>query len=208
MTFTDGGNGSATLSGTPSAGTGGTYPVTITATNAAGHTDQAFTLEVNESGAITSADHVTFTSGAAGSFTVTTAGGHPTPPSLTRPEPCPAGVTFTDNGDGTATLAGTATAVGTYPLTITESNGSSADTAQHLVLTVDGPPAITSDPTTTFFAGVRGTFTVTTDAGVPATPTTLSVTGTVPSRPLPSRTTATARAPCQGRPRQRPARTR
>ena len=33
MTFTDNGDGTATLAGTPAAGTGGTYPLTITAAN-------------------------------------------------------------------------------------------------------------------------------------------------------------------------------
>ena len=36
MTFTDNGDGTATLAGTPAAGTGGTYPITITATNGVG----------------------------------------------------------------------------------------------------------------------------------------------------------------------------
>lgn len=180
VAFADAGDGSATLSGTPAAGTGGTYPLTITATNSAGHTDQAFTLVVNESGTITSDDHVTFTAGSAGSFTVTTAGGHPTPPTLTATGSLPSGVTFVDNGDGTAILSGTPDAPGTYSLTITESNGAAADTVQNLVLTVVGPPRITSDPTAAFTAGVRGSFTVTTDAGLPSTPTILTVGGAVP----------------------------
>ena len=33
VTFVDNGNGTATLAGTPAAGTGGTYPLTITAAN-------------------------------------------------------------------------------------------------------------------------------------------------------------------------------
>ncbi|GAB3122352.1 beta strand repeat-containing protein [Glaciibacter psychrotolerans] len=179
--FADGGDGSATLSGIPASGTGGTFALTFTATTSAGHTDQAFTLAVNESGTITSADHVRFASGSAGSFTVTTDGGHPSPPTLTVTGTLPAGVSFVDNRDGTATLAGTPNAPGTYPLTITESNGVTVDTVQHLVVTVDGPPRITSDPTTTFTAGVRGSFTVTAETGAPAAPATLTVTGTVPN---------------------------
>jgi hypothetical protein len=50
VTFTDNGNGTGTLSGTPAAGTGGTYALTFTATNAAGSSPaQAFTLAVNGS---------------------------------------------------------------------------------------------------------------------------------------------------------------
>jgi hypothetical protein len=36
----------------------------------------------------------------------------------------PSGITFTDNGDGTATIAGTTTAAGRYPITVTLTTGS------------------------------------------------------------------------------------
>ena len=64
------------------------------------------TIAVSSPPTITSADSTTFSVGAAGSFTVTTTG-FPTP-ALTESGPLPTGVTFVDNGDGTATLAGTA----------------------------------------------------------------------------------------------------
>ena len=50
VTFTDNGNGTATLAGTPDVGSGGTYPVTITATNNLGSDHQVFTLTVSGSG--------------------------------------------------------------------------------------------------------------------------------------------------------------
>jgi len=181
VSLTDNGDGTATLAGTPAAGSGGTYPITLTATNSAGHVDQAFTLTVYESTVITSADHATFTAGTPGSFTVTTSGGFPTPPALTESGALPAGVSFTDNGDGTATLAGTAAGGGSYPLTITASNGQSVDASQSFTLTVDGPPSITSAATMTFTQGVAGTFTVTTQAGVPATPEAVTEAGTLPA---------------------------
>ena len=55
-------------------------------------------------------------------------------------------MTFVDNGDGTATLAGTPAAGtgGTYPLTITAANGVLPDATQSFTLTVDQAPAITS----------------------------------------------------------------
>ncbi len=77
-------------------------------------------------------------------------------------------MTFTDNGDGTATLAGTP-AAGTsnvYAVTITASNGITPIATQSFTLTVDGPPAITSGDSTTFTEGSAGTFTVTT-SGLP-----------------------------------------
>jgi hypothetical protein len=46
-------------------------------------------------------------------------------------------VTFVDNHDGTAILSGTPTgATGTYPFTITASNGTSPNATQNFTLTV------------------------------------------------------------------------
>ncbi|HEX2904534.1 MAG TPA: putative Ig domain-containing protein, partial [Jatrophihabitans sp.] len=181
LSFTDNGDGTATLAGTPAAGQGNSYPLTLTATNAAGHTDQAFTLTVAETSAFSSADHTTFTAGSAGSFTVSTAGGFPTPPALTEAGALPSGISFADNGDGTATLAGTATTGGVYSLTFTAGNGAAPDATQVFTLTVDGPPAITSANRASFTQGVAGSFTVTTQAGVPASPVTLTATGPLPA---------------------------
>jgi hypothetical protein len=91
--------------------------------------------------ALTSASSTTFQAGHGGSFTVTTSG-VPTP-SLSQAGALPSGVSFADNGNGTATLSGTpaAGAGGSYPLTITASNGASADVSQGLTLTVQAPPS-------------------------------------------------------------------
>ena len=72
---------------------------------------------------ITSTTSTTFQTGQAGSFLVT-ATGSPTP-TIIETGALPPGLTFTDNGNGTATLAGTPTAgaVGVYHLTITATNG-------------------------------------------------------------------------------------
>ena len=76
----------------------------------------------------------------------------------------PAGVTFVNNLDGTATLAGTPAvgSGGTYCLTITAANGVAPDATQTFTLTVDQAPAITSPRTPTFTAGTLGTFAETT----------------------------------------------
>ena len=73
--------------------------------------------------AITSASSATSIVGTAFSFTVTTTGAPA--PKLTETGALPSGITFTDNGDGTATIAGTAASGsgGSYPITITASNG-------------------------------------------------------------------------------------
>ena len=54
------------LSGTPAAGTEGTFSFTITASNTDGTAKQSFTLTVDETPAITGADQTTFMAGQAG----------------------------------------------------------------------------------------------------------------------------------------------
>ena len=162
VTFTDNGDGTATLAGTPAANTGGPYPFTITATNGASpDASQPFTLTVNQAPGITSPSGTTFTAGQAGTFNVKSTGA-PTP-GLAEKGPLPSGVTFKDNGDGTATLAGTPAAGtgGTYAFTIAAKNGVSPDATQSFTLTVNQAPGITSANHTTFEVGHAGTFTVT-----------------------------------------------
>ena len=179
VTFVDNGNGTATLAGTPGPGTGGSYPVTITANNGLSpNASQSFTLTVDQAPAVTSANHATFTAGSAGSFSVTTSG-NPNA-ALSETGSLPSGVTFVDNGNGTATLAGTPGpgTGGSYPITITASNGVSPNASQSFTLTVDQSPAITSSAATTFTVGSAGTFAITT-TGVPNAG--LSETGSLPS---------------------------
>jgi hypothetical protein len=119
LTLADNGNGTATISGTPTTGDGGTYSVTITVTNSLGTTTETYTLKVNEAPTITSASSVTATIGTALSFQVTSTG-YPAPNySLTGA--LPSGVTF---HPGTGILSGTPRAgtAGTYPVTITATN--------------------------------------------------------------------------------------
>ncbi|HYO42303.1 MAG TPA: putative Ig domain-containing protein, partial [Candidatus Limnocylindrales bacterium] len=167
VTFTDSGNGTATLAGTPAAGSGGTYPITITAANGVNPAaTQSFTLTVVTAPAITSANSTTFATGGPWTFTVTTTG-VPTA-AITRSGALPTGVTFTDNGNGTGTLAGTPAAGsgGTYPITITAANGVAPNATQAFTLTVTAAPAITSANTASYAAGSAFAFTVTT-TGVP-----------------------------------------
>src|SRR5207245_1657371 len=111
-------------SGTPAAGTGGTYALSFTATNGVSpDATQAFTLTINQAPAITSANSATFTVGTAGSFTAT-ATGFPAA-SFSETGPLPSGVTLSAAG----VLAGTPAAFtgGTYSIVITASNGVSPD---------------------------------------------------------------------------------
>jgi large repetitive protein len=162
VTFKDNGNGTATLGGTPATGTGGSYSLTIKASNGIGTAaTQSFTLTVSAAGqapAITSATSTTFTVGGTGSFTVTTTG-NPAP-SLAETGTLPSAVTFKDNGNGTATLGGapaTGTA-GSYPLTITASNGVGTAATQSFTLTVQldtQPPTTPTNLTATAISGSR-----------------------------------------------------
>ncbi len=106
----------------------------------------------------------------------------------------PAGLTFVDNGNGTATIAGTAAAKsgGSYPIIISASNGSGT-TTQAFTLTNSEAPSITSAATAPFYIGYNGTYTVTT-TGFPAD--TITETGTLPAgltfaAPSPATGTAT-----------------
>ncbi len=159
VTFTDKGDGTATLAGTPDTGTEGSHPIVIKAANGVPpDATQNFTLVVNTATgtapAITSASTTSFTVGSAGSFTVTTTGSPA--PALSYTGTLPGGVTFTDKGDGTATLAGTPTTgtEGSHPLTIRAANGVPPDATQNFTLVVNPqelPPAVTLSPVSLSF---------------------------------------------------------
>ena len=113
------------------------------------------TLNENVGPAITSAASASSIVGTAFSFTVTTTGA-PTA-SLTETGSLPAGVSFKDNGDGTATISGTPASGsgGSYPIQITAAN-SVGGTTQSFTLTNSEAPTITSPATATFSTGVAG----------------------------------------------------
>jgi uncharacterized repeat protein (TIGR01451 family) len=187
LSFIDNTDGTATLAGIPDPGSNPSYAFTITATNGvAPDAVQSFTLfVVNPPPAITSVNNATFLVGTFGTFTVRTS---PPVPSATVSftGTLPAGISFVPNGDGTATISGTAGvgSEGDYPIDISASNGTLPDAMQTFTITVqDAPPvpeapAITSAATSSFMVGTAGTFTITA-TGTP-TPS-LSLTGAQPS---------------------------
>ncbi len=170
VTFTP---ATGTLSGTPTVG--GTFAITFAASNGVGtNATQSFTLTVNQAPAITSGNNTIFTTGTAGTFSVTATG---TPaPTFSETGTLPSGVTFSAAG----VLSGTAAegSAGSYPITITAANGVGTNATQSFTLTVSSAPAITSANNTAFTVGTPGTFTVTA-TGTPAP--TLSQSGTLPS---------------------------
>ena len=146
LTFHDNGDGTATIAGTPAVTTGGAYDLRINSSDGVTEAAQTFALTINEAASITGGGSAaTFPVGSASSITFKTLG-FPAP-TMHVTGALPGGVTFTDNGNGTATLAGTPTPnVGAvYNLTVTASNGISSDAIQSFTLTVaDGPAAMNS----------------------------------------------------------------
>ena len=138
----------------------GPHTLTVTGIDGEGNTrTQTATYTVVQPPSLTSASSAAFTQNVAGSFTVTTSGfaGKPVPV-LSESGALPSGVTFVDNIDGTATLAGTpadGTAGKTYPITITaassispsvspdNTNGYLPDATQKFTLEIpSGPPTV------------------------------------------------------------------
>ena len=129
--------------------------------------------------AITSGSATTFSVGTAGTFTVT-ATGSPAATFSIAAGSLPSGVTLTTNvGANTATLAGTPSAAGSFPITIQASNGVGAAATQSFTLTVNLAPVITSANNTAFSVNTAGTFQFVA-TGTPA-PTFSIISGTLPS---------------------------
>jgi hypothetical protein len=181
LSFVDNGNGTATISGTPAAGSGGSYPLTITAANATGTVAQSFTLSNSQAPTITSPATATFTTTVAGSYDITTTG-FPAAVLSDGTSVLPAGLSFTDNHNGSGSIAGTPAAgsEGTYPVTVTATNtADNSAVTLDLVITVHPATAPTiSVGSADFSVGQMGAVGVTT-TGYP-TPT-VTETGALPA---------------------------
>jgi YVTN family beta-propeller protein len=137
LTFTDNRDGTATISGSPANGAAGRYPLTLTARNKLGTATQAFTLTVTRAPSIRKVRTVRARAGVALDRLIRVTG-YPAP-ALAEAGALPSGVTFTDEGNGTAVLAGTPSAgsAGRYRITVTAANASG--TAARGVLLLVGP---------------------------------------------------------------------
>ena len=132
------------VTGTHTYASGGSYSFNVTVTPVAGNSVSGnSTATVSQAPAITSASGTTYILGTLGSFLVTTTG-FPTP-SLSETGALPGGLVFVDNGNGTATLAGTPSAGGIYPITIRAANGVGTNATQSFTLTVIYPVAVTAN---------------------------------------------------------------
>jgi large repetitive protein len=135
--LTDHGDGTGVFFGTPDPGSGGSYPVTVTAASISGAATRSFILTIDEPPTITSANSTTVAIGYVFSLPVT-ATGYPAP-RVTESGPLPNGVTFTP---ATATLQGIPTAgtSGSYPITLTAQNKAGTITQDFtLTVTATGP---------------------------------------------------------------------
>ncbi|HEU5270402.1 MAG TPA: discoidin domain-containing protein [Jatrophihabitans sp.] len=96
----------------------------------------------------TSPTSTTFTQGVRGNFSITTRG-VPAVTAITESGALPAGLRFSDAGDGTASIVGTSTAaVGDYPVTLTATNGVAPDASQTFTLHLIGAPRMLTVSTT------------------------------------------------------------
>jgi hypothetical protein len=166
LTFTDNGDGTATLTGTPATGTSGDYPLTITADSAAGTATQDLDVQVGLLPTVTSSLDALFNVGQSSSFDVIT-NGSPTP-TVSTTTALPSGLTLQDNGDGTATVAGTPDAGtgGAYAIPITVSNQYGSTNAV-VNLAVDETPSFKGTAVTNCSDATSGENTATFTVGEP-----------------------------------------
>jgi alpha-tubulin suppressor-like RCC1 family protein len=117
------------LSGTPTLA--GSFPIMVTASNGvAPDATQRFVLTVTAPPTITTTNNATFAQGVGNTFKITATG---VPAStFTETGALPTGVALTNEG----LLSGTPTQAGTFPITISATNGAVPDASQPFTLTV------------------------------------------------------------------------
>jgi hypothetical protein len=141
-TFTDNGNGTATISGTPDNGDVGNHAVTIRVSDTKVNVDQAFTITVSNTN-----DSPTFTSTAVTSINedevytyniITQDVDAGSSVSISATTTLPSWLSLTDNGNKTATLTGTPenADVGTVNVTLRVTDNALATTDQSFAITV------------------------------------------------------------------------
>jgi hypothetical protein len=137
LTFTDLGNGTGTITGTPTEV--GTYNLTVTATNSAGTTHQTLKLIIAQPIVVTSADNTEFEKGNNSDFFVTCTG-YPFA-DITVLGNLPPGISLRSEGDDESVLTGKPTKTGVYHFTLAFAGGPN-DTdrvLQAFTLTVEPP---------------------------------------------------------------------
>lgn len=191
ITFVDNGDGTGSLHGTPAANTGGSYPITVKATNEAGTGTFATAIVVHQAPVLTGPVSDTYTVGVHGGpdhFSM--ASGHPAA-TLSTSSVLPAGVTFTPGPGGTADIEGTPLvgSGGVYTIIVDGTNGTAPDAHFTFTLTVKEAPTIAGPASDTFTVGAAHTTAQFTTTGQPvptlsstALPTGLSLDTSVPGK--------------------------
>jgi hypothetical protein len=133
LSLVDNGTGTAMLCGTPTVG--GTYKLTFTAANAKGIATIKLSLTMQVPATVTSAASAVFNARKRGSVTIKTSGNPVAAISFLGA--LPDGISFKDNGNGTATIFGTPTTAGEYILRIYANNGIGDPRTQTFTLRVD-----------------------------------------------------------------------
>jgi hypothetical protein len=156
LTFHDNGNGTATLSGTPVQGTGSLYTLSILAHNGVnGDATQSFSLRINEAPSLQTTS-ATFAVNVKASFVIQTLG-FPRPTPLTETGALPPGLTYHDNGDGSAIISGTPTgSAGDFPIMISANNGNNPPLVNAIFTIVIAAPVIMMSGNTVSVGGTAG----------------------------------------------------
>jgi hypothetical protein len=171
LTLVDNGDGTGTLSGTPTQGEIGPHAVTLQVADAASATAvQSFTVTVtnsNDAPSFTSVPVTAATEDSPYTYAITTADVDASDTrTLTAPVK-PSWLTFTDHGDGTGTLGGTpANAdVGSHAVTLQVADAANITATQSFTITVanlNSPPSFTSTPVTAAVEDSPYTYAITT----------------------------------------------
>ncbi|MEK7395294.1 MAG: putative Ig domain-containing protein, partial [Fibrobacterota bacterium] len=168
LSITDNGNGTATLSGTPLNANTGANNVTIRVNDGTVNTDQSFTItvaDVNNSPTFTSSGVTAAIKNAPYTYNITVSDGDGNALTVTAPTK-PAWLSFTDNGDGTATLSGTPLIgdLGANSVVLRVNDGT-VDVDQSFTVTVmnsNTAPSFTSSGVTTGTENVAYSYSITT----------------------------------------------
>lgn len=177
VTFTDNGDGTAKITGTPTAGPGGIRTVTVKATNEAGTGTKEVEITLREAPSISGPSAATYTVGEPGGPDVfEQTGGFPEA-TLSTSSDLPTGVDFTPESGGKGKIAGTPAngTGGEYPITIKGDNGTGPAATWPFALTVNEASSLTGPANATFTVGTAGSSAPFTGTGHP-TPE-LSATG-------------------------------
>lgn len=139
ITFKDNGDGTATYSGTAVAGSGGTYHLTLSATNTAGSAVQNFTLTVDQAPSFSGPASFDFSTSGSSSFTPSVAG-FPTP-AVSESGTLPSGVSWSGTTFSGMPAVGSSPS---YTVTLTASNGVAPDATESVTIDVSSGPAFDS----------------------------------------------------------------